>query len=430
MDVIIMKGNRMNKQVVRNIQLEGKRILLRVDFNVPLDDEGSVADDSRIRAALPTIKHCLQNKASLILISHLGRPKSAEDKRLSLNSVAKKLQDLLNKENLLTGNEVRHCPEVTGETAAQMTKNIEPGQVLVLENLRFDSREKENDEDFAKELAAYADVYVNDAFGSCHRTDASMSAVPKQFSDENKAIGLLIEKELNALRQLLKDPTEPFVVLLGGAKVSDKIGVVKNLIDRADYCLIGGALAYTFLKARGLSVGRSRVETEQLNFARQMLKRGAEKIRLPKDHKITKTDDGSGEIKTVKGSIPADWYGFDIGPDTANEYSDIIDQAETVVWNGPLGMFEREEFRAGTKKVVTAMSRSNATTVAGGGESSAVLDQLGLTDALDHVSTGGGAFLTYLEKGSLPALELIPDKKEKSREETQEPFGESPGQLA
>jgi len=265
----------MNKQVVRDLELKGKKVLLRVDFNVPLSKAGDIVDDSRIRAALPTIKHCLQNGAALIIISHLGRPKGREDLKLSLKPVAEKLEELLETENLVAETEVQHCKELTGDLARQMTSDLKPGQVLVLENLRFDPRETENSETLASVLASYADFYVNDAFGSCHRAHVSTNALAQQFSNDSKAVGLLIETEIKMLDSLLKDPDRPMVILLGGAKVSDKIGAIKKLIDKADYCLIGGALAYTFLKARGLSVGASKVETEQLDFARQMLKRGA-----------------------------------------------------------------------------------------------------------------------------------------------------------
>ena len=396
----------MAKRSIRDIDVSGKRVLVRVDFNVPMTADGAVADDRRIRSALPTIRLALDGGAAVILMSHLGRPTGdpASDAKLRMNSVAERLGELLN------GPTVLKCDQVSGSRAEAMAKALLPGQVLVLENLRFDPREKKGDEGFARELASLADFYVNDAFGTCHRPHASMLAVAQRFPLANRVVGLLVERELRILDQLLGSPERPLVAVMGGAKVSDKIGFIDALLQRVDKLLVGGAMTYTFRKARGETVGRSLVEADKLDLAADLLRRGVGKIVLPVDHLVADAPDASAETKVVDVEIPDGWYGVDIGPKTRAEYTSILATAKTIVWNGPMGKFEDGRFRAGTLAVAEAMAQSKAVTVVGGGESAEAVERFGMADRLTHVSTGGGAFLEYVEGKPFVPLEVIGNK--------------------
>jgi phosphoglycerate kinase len=395
------------KQTIRDLNLNGRKVLVRVDFNVPLTREGEVSDDRRIRAALPTLKYALEHGASLILVSHLGRPSGnpAEDAPFKMDRVAARLQEIL-------GRPVKKVNDTVGPEAQAAAAALKPGDVLVLENVRFNKGEKKGDPAFAAQLAGLADVYVNDAFGTCHRDEASMVAVPEALPPDRRAIGFLVEKELQILETLLGQPKTPMISVMGGAKVSDKILIIKNLLPKVEKLLIGGAMTYTFLKAQGHSTGKSRVEADKLDEARSLLELAGPKLVLPVDHLVTKSLDPSSETRVVSGSdIPDDWIGIDIGPETIAAYGQIIRSAGTVVWNGPVGKFEDEPFRKGTLGVATAMAASPAVTVVGGGETAEAVEQFGLADKVSHVSTGGGAFLEYLEGKSFNSLKVIPDKK-------------------
>lgn len=396
----------MGKKSVRDVDWRGKRAFVRVDFNVPTDDEGKILDDRRIRSALPTIRVVLDKGGSAILASHLGRPVGdpAKDGVYKLDGVADRLRQLL------PGTSVAKCDEVVGSTAARMAAELKSGEVLLLENLRFHKGEKKGDADFAAKLAAMADVYVNDAFGTCHREDASMLAAPKCFPAGSRVVGLLVEKELKILDELLGDPKRPFVAILGGAKVSDKIGVIESLLTKADRLLIGGAMTYTFRKALGQSVGKSLVEEEKLDLARRLLEKASGKLELPSDHLAADRLQAPRTIEVVRADIPEGWLGLDIGPETIKHYAGAIESAGTVIWNGPMGKFEDEDFQAGTRGIAEAMARSKGVTVVGGGESAEAMERFGLDEAVTHVSTGGGAFLEYIEGKSFPALAVLDEK--------------------
>ncbi|MEZ6097714.1 MAG: phosphoglycerate kinase [Pirellulaceae bacterium] len=390
----------MAKKTIRDLDISGKRVLIRIDFNVPLCEDGSIANDRRIRAALPTIRHCLESNASLVVMSHLGRPAGERDDRLELGRVAYRLQELLSEAPV----------EVAGSDVQRKADALKPGEVLLLENLRFDPGEKSGDEQFARRLRELGEVYVNDAFATCHRKHASMYAVPKLFPEGHRVIGLLVEKELAALDSLLEAPEQPMVAILGGVKVADKIGAIDTLLDRAQKLLIGGAMAFTFMTARGVQVGASKVVEDRLDLTRRLLDRGGDKLILPQDHVVARKPEATAESKVVDENIPSGWCGLDIGPKTIERYTAAIRGAGTVVWNGPLGKFEDEPFRNGTEAVIRALAESDAVTVVGGGESGEAIEQLDLMDQIDHVSTGGGAFLEYLEKRSLPALLVIDER--------------------
>jgi phosphoglycerate kinase len=394
------------KQTIRDLDLSGKKVLVRVDFNVPLTKEGAVSDDRRIRAALPTLNYALEHGASLVLVSHLGRPsgKPEEDAPFRMDRVAARLQEVL-------GRPVQKVNDTVGPAAQAASAALKLGGVLVLENVRFNKGEKKGDPEFAKQLAALADAYVNDAFGTCHRDEASMVAVPECFPPERRAIGFLVEKELQILETLLGHPKTPMVAVMGGAKVSDKILVIENLLPKVEKLLIGGAMTYTFLKAQGHPTGNSRVEADKLDEARRLLSLAGSKLVLPQDHLVATSLDPSAETKVVEGSdLPEGWLGLDIGPATAASYGAIIRGAGTVIWNGPMGKFEDEPFRNGTLKVAEAMASSPAVTVVGGGETAESVEEFGFADKMSHVSTGGGAFLEYLEGKSFNSLKVIPDR--------------------
>lgn len=395
----------MPKQTLRDINVTGKKVLVRVDFNVPQTADGAVADDRRIRSALPTLEAVIDKGGSLILVSHLGRPTGdpAADAPFRLDKVAARLQELI-------GLPVKKVNDTVGPEAQAACAGLAPGGIVVLENVRFNKGEKKGDPAFAKQMAALADCYVNDAFGTCHRDEASMVAVPEQFSPDRRAIGFLVEKELQILDTLLRDPQHPYVAVMGGAKVSDKIGVIESLIKKVDRLLIGGAMTYTFMKAQGKSVGNSKVESDKLDVASEIFKLAGEKLVLPNDHLVASEPKAGAEIKVAEGAaIPDGWFGMDIGPDTIAAYSSIIQKAGTVVWNGPMGMFEVEAFASGTKAVAAALASSPAITAVGGGESAEAIEKFGLADRVSHVSTGGGAFLESLEGKSFNSLKVIPD---------------------
>jgi phosphoglycerate kinase len=401
------------KQTIRDLDLKGKKVLVRVDFNVPQGDNGSVENDRRIRAALPTLKYALDQGAALILVSHLGRPSGdpAADAKFKLDGVAERLQSLI-------GRPVKKVDEIVGPAATAAASALKPGEILVLENVRFSkleqkskSGEKRGDPEFGKEIAALADVYVNDAWGTCHRPDASMVAVPEAMPEKNRAIGFLVEKEIATLDALMSNPKRPLIAVMGGAKVSDKILLIENLLPKVDHLLIGGAMTYTFLKAQGHAIGKSRCEDDKLDEARRLLGLGGGKIVLPTDHVIADAPNADANVEVVSGvDIPDGMFGMDIGPETAKHYGEIIARAGTVVWNGPMGKFEDAPFAKGTRAVAEAMAKSSGVTVVGGGETATAVEEFGLDEKMSHVSTGGGAFLEALEGKAFKSLQVIPEK--------------------
>jgi phosphoglycerate kinase len=385
--------------------LRGKRVLVRVDFNVPLDAGGNVTNDRRIRAALPTIRSVLDAGAAAIVMSHLGRPKGdpKKDGAFRMDRVAQRLGELL-------GRPVRKVDQVVGPAVSEAVKELQPGQVLVLENLRFHPGEQAGDAEFARELASLADVYVNDAFGTCHRKDASMYAVPAAMQGKPRVVGKLVAKELEVLDRLLSNPPRPLLGILGGAKVSDKIGFIKSLVSRVDRVLIGGAMSYTFLKSQGRSVGGSKVEGDKLDVARDLLAEGQGKIVLPLDHLVVQKLDDPSPARIVEGDIPDGWIGVDVGPKTIARYQEEVGRAGTVVWNGPMGKFEDEPYSKGTRAVAEAMAGSKGVTIVGGGETAEAVEDMGLAEKMTHVSTGGGAFLEYVEGTPFAALAQVEDR--------------------
>ncbi len=396
----------MAKKTIADVDVAGKTVLMRVDFNVPLDDEGRVTDDRRIREALPTIRSVIDRGGKLILMSHLGRPKgdgSSEDMKYSLRPAAEKLQELL-------GKPVAFATDIVGDDARQKAKELAEGGVLVLENLRFHKGEKKGDPEFAKALAELADVYCNDAFGTCHRTDASMVAVPQAMEGKPRVTGFLVAKEIQYLSDVISRPERPFVAILGGAKVSDKIQVIRNLLGICDKVLIGGAMAYTFSLAQGGKIGKSLVEENKVDLAKELLAAGGDKLVLPVDvHCGDAFKSDCNKQVVAAGQIPDGWEGFDIGPETARRFADEVKKAKTVVWNGPMGVFEMPPFDAGTRAVAEAIAESDCVSIIGGGDSAAAIQQLGYADRVTHVSTGGGASLAMLEGQKFAAVELLDD---------------------
>ena len=389
-----------NKKTIRDIDVQGKRVLVRVDYNVPVK-EGKVGDDTRIRAAMPTLDYLLENGAALILCSHLGRPKGGPEPKYSLKPVADHLSTLMK-------NPVLFAEDCVGPVAEKAAHALKPGEVLLLENTRFHPEEEKNDLGMAKQLASLADIYVNDAFGSAHRAHASTEGVA-QFLPA--VAGFLLEKEIKYLGQAVADPEKPFVAILGGAKISDKIGVIKNLLTRADCILIGGGMANTFFKAEGYPVADSLVEDEALDTAKEILAQAGTKLRLPVDVVIADKFEAEAAHKTMPtGPIPDGWRILDIGPETVSHYAKIVREAKTVVWNGPMGVFEFPEFAKGTFAVAQAAAESGAVTIVGGGESVAAVKQSGLGDKITHISTGGGASLEMLEGLALPGVAALQDK--------------------
>ncbi|MEZ5944297.1 MAG: phosphoglycerate kinase [Planctomycetaceae bacterium] len=393
----------MAKVSITDIDVSGKTVLMRVDFNVPLDN-CAITDDRRVRMAIPSIKAVIDRGGKLILCSHLGRPKSSDDASCSLAPVAQRLSEILEKP-------VAFSCDVGGADAQAKAKELKEGDVLLLENLRYEDGEKSGCEEFAGKLAALADIYCNDAFGTCHRTDASMYAVPKAMDGKPKVVGLLVAKEIKYLKEAIDNPERPFVAILGGAKVSDKINVIKNLLGICDKVLIGGAMAYTFAAAKGGKLGNSRVETDKIELAKELMQTGGDKLVLPVDTHCG--DDFSSDCNKVvvkAGEIPDGFEGLDIGPETAKMFAEIVKTAKTVVWNGPMGVFELPPFDAGTKAVAEAIADSDAVSIIGGGDSAAAIQQLGFADRVSHVSTGGGASLEMLEGKPFKAVDCLDEK--------------------
>ncbi len=391
----------MNKKTIKDIELKNKKVLVRCDFNVPMDPEKNITDNTRIVAAIPTIKYLLENNCAIILCSHLGRPKGEVKPEFSLKPVAKELSKLLNQEIIMAN-------DVIGEDAKEKAKNLQQGQIMLLENVRFHKEETDNDAEFSKQLASMAEIYVNDAFGAAHRAHASTAGVAEYLPAVS---GFLIEKELKFLGNALNNPERPFVAIMGGAKVSDKIGVIDSLIEKVDTLIIGGGMAYTFFKAQGYEVGNSICENDKLDLAKQAMKKAEEKgvkLMLPIDTKIGKEFKPDTESKTVSWTeIPEGWEGFDIGEKSIKMFEEEIRKAKTVVWNGPLGLFEFDQFAIGTNSIAKVLSEIDATTIIGGGDSAAAVRKAGLEDTMTHISTGGGASLEFLEGKKLPGIECL-----------------------
>ena len=402
----------MSKLSIRDLPLNNHRIFIRVDFNVPLEN-GRVTDDTRIRETLPTIEYALRHGARVILASHLGRPKGKPNPAMSLKPAAERLRILLDSEYSRSEN-VGFCPDCVGMEAEEMAGKLEKGQTLMLENLRFHAEEEANDEKFAKQLAGLADFYVNDAFGAAHRAHASTVGITK-FTQKSAA-GLLMEKELEYLGKALENPARPFVAILGGAKVSDKIEVIQNLLTKVDALIIGGGMAYTFLKARGEQAGKSLVEEDKVELARQLIQQAEQKrvkLLLPSDHIVAGKIDAQAATRTIDSGqpIPADMMALDIGPKSAEQFAREISRARTIVWNGPVGVFEVAPFAKGTFKIAHAVAENAAaTSIVGGGDSVAAVHAAGVAYKITHISTGGGASLEFLEGKKLPGVEALSDK--------------------
>ena len=401
----------MNKKTIRDIELAGKTVLMRVDYNVPVDDDGNITDDARIRETVPTLQYLFDSGAGVVLMAHYGRPKGQIVPSLRLNAVSQHLQNLLQRD-------VQYATDSTGLEASAMVKNVAPGGVLLLENMRFHPGEEANDADLARELASFGDVYVNDAFGAAHRAHASTEGVARVMKAQGKpcVAGLLMARELEFLGQLLDNPARPFVAILGGVKVSDKIGVIRNLLGQVDTILVGGAMAYAFEAARNRPVGTSYFKSEDAPIAAQLLQLAQEKgydFRTPLDFVVADRDAEDAQTQIVPaGEIPADMMGMDIGPATVADYSQVIENAQTVLWNGPMGRFEVTPFASGTRAIAGALAsatQNGALTVIGGGDSAAAAKGMGLSDQMSHVSTGGGASLEFLEGVELPGVAVLDD---------------------
>jgi 3-phosphoglycerate kinase len=392
------------KKTIKDVDLKGKRVLMRADFNVPLDANGNITDDSRIRAAIPSVKYILDAGGKLILMSHLGRPKGEVKSEFSLSPVALRLSELLKKD-------VKKLDDCVGAKVKGAVDGMSSGDVVLLENLRFHKEETKNDQAFAQELASLGDVFVNDAFGTCHRAHASTEGVTKYLPS---VAGLLVDKEIRYFEKVTKDPDKPFALLLGGAKVADKIPVIENMLDKIEFLLIGGAMAYTFLKSRLKGVGSSRVEDEMMETVDRIFSLASSKgvsIFLPEDHVVASEVKETAKRKVTKDEhIPDGWIGLDIGPKTIKNFQSILAESKTVVWNGPVGLFEMKPFSRGTKQLARFISKLEATTVIGGGDTAAAVNQLKLGKKMSHMSTGGGASLEYLEGKELPGIAALNDK--------------------
>ncbi|HHY04471.1 MAG TPA: phosphoglycerate kinase [Thermoanaerobacterales bacterium] len=394
----------MNKKTLEDFNVKGKRVFVRVDFNVPIGENGEITDETRIVAALPTIRYLLEHDAKVILASHLGRPKGQVNKKYSLAPVAKRLSVHLGKDVIM-------ADDCIGETVEKVIANMKPKDVVLLENVRFHAEEEKNDMEFAKKLASLADIYINDAFGTAHRAHASTAGIAKFLP---AGAGFLMKKEIEMLGNALENPKRPFVAILGGAKVGDKIGVIKNLLDKVDTLLIGGGMAYTFLKSQGYEIGNSLLEEDKIELAGSLIKEAKDKnveLLLPCDVVVTEELKQGLPYKTVPADqIPKDMMGVDIGEKTRENFEKVIKNAKTVVWNGPLGVFEIDDYAAGTLSVAEAMAESDAVTIVGGGDSAAAAKKLGFADKMTHISTGGGASLKFLEGKQLPGVEALNDK--------------------
>lgn len=395
----------MAKKTIRDIDVSGKKVLVRCDFNVPQDLEtGKITDNRRIKGAIPTIQYLIDNNAKVILCSHLGRPKGEVNEKYSLKIVAEELSNLL-------GKEVKLAKDIVGESAKELVANMKDKDIVLLENVRFDAREEKNDKEFSKELASLADIYVNDAFGTAHRAHSTTAGVAEFLPAVS---GFLIEKEIKFLGDALQNPERPFVAILGGAKVSDKIAVIENLLEKVDKLLIGGGMAFTFLKAEGHKIGKSICEEDKLDLARELLEKAKQKnveIVLPIDSNVTTEYSNDTENKIVHSQdIPDGWEGLDIGPDTIAKFKEILRDAKTVMWNGPLGVCEFSKYEVGTKEIATELGNIDAVTIIGGGDSAAAIEKLGLADKMTHISTGGGASLEFLEGKVLPGIDCLLDK--------------------
>ena len=394
----------MNKKTVKDIDLKGKKVFVRCDFNVPMDEKQNITDNTRIVAALPTIKYLLEQDCKIILASHLGRPKGEVKPEFSLAPVAKELSKLLNKEVIM-------AKDVIGEDATNKAENLKEGEIMLLENVRFHREETDNDPEFAKKLASMAEVYVNDAFGAAHRAHASTAGIAQYLPAVS---GFLIEKELTVLGNAINNPERPFMAILGGAKVSDKIGVIDSLLDKVDTLMIGGGMAYTFFKEQGYSVGNSLCEEEKTGLALEAMEKAKQKgvkLLLPVDTKVGKEFKPDTESKTVAWTdIPDGWEGFDIGEKTIEMFKNELKNAKTVIWNGPVGLFEFDQFAIGTNEIAKTLADLDATTIIGGGDSGAAVAKAGLADKMTHICTGGGASLEFLEGKKLPGIECLLDK--------------------
>ena len=394
----------MNKKTIKDIDLKDKKVLVRCDFNVPMDGEQNITDNRRIVAALPTIKYLLEQNCKVVLCSHLGRPKGEFKPEYSLKPVAKELSKLLGKDVIM-------AEDVIGKDAKIKAENLKNGEVMLLENVRFHREETDNDPEFSKELASFGEIFVNDAFGTAHRAHASTEGVTKYLPAVS---GFLIEKELKFLGEALENPERPFVAILGGSKVSDKIGVIENLLEKVDTLIIGGAMAYTFFKAQGYSVGDSLCEDDKIDLALEIMEKAKEKnvkFLLPVDNRIGKEFKPDTESKVVKSTeIPDGWEGLDIGDETIKLYKEELKNAKTIVWNGPVGVFEFDKFAVGTNEIAKALGEINAVKIIGGGDSAAAVEKAGLAEKMTHISTGGGASLEFLEGKKLPGIEALQDK--------------------
>ena len=394
----------MNKKTVKDIDLKGKKVFVRCDFNVPMDENQNITDNTRIVAAIPTIKYLLEQDCKIILASHLGRPKGEVKPEFSLAPVAKELSKLLNKEVIM-------AKDVIGEDATNKAENLKKGEIMLLENVRFHREETDNNPEFAKKLASMAEVYVNDAFGAAHRAHASTAGIAQYLPAVS---GFLIEKELTVLGNAINNPERPFMAILGGAKVSDKIGVIDSLLDKVDTLMIGGGMAYTFFKAQGYSVGNSLCEEEKTGLALEAMEKAKQKgvkLLLPVDTKVGKEFKPDTESKTVAWTdIPDGWEGFDIGEKTIEMFKNELKNAKTVIWNGPVGLFEFDQFAIGTNEIAKTLADLDATTIIGGGDSGAAVAKAGLADKMTHICTGGGASLEFLEGKKLPGIECLLDK--------------------
>jgi phosphoglycerate kinase len=395
----------MNKMSIDDVQVKGKRVLVRVDFNVPVDDNGQITDDRRIKAAVPTIKSLADRGAKVILVSHFGRPKGGPDNKYRMDVMGKRLSEIM-------GKPVVKVNDSIGDEPKKAIEALPEGGIVLLENVRFYKEEEANDEGFAKKLADLADIYVNDAFGTAHRAHASTAGVAKFLKPA--VSGYLMQKEIDIMGKALSNPERPFVAILGGAKVADKLGVIQNLLEKVDTLIIGGGMAYTFLKAQGNEIGRSLLDAEKIEFAKEMLAKAKAKgikLLLPVDTVVADDFKKPTVSKTVSSNaIPADMEGVDIGPETVKLFAKEIENAKTVIWNGPMGVFEVPQFAVGTKAIAEALTRSKGTTIVGGGDSAAAVEQMGFAPKITHVSTGGGASLEFMEGIELPGVAALTDK--------------------